>query len=89
MMAGTRAAFDSLIQRFDPDTLEKCFDKDLRRSKVLTPLNKIKYWDMLIDLFAELTHDKEKFARLFGEPFAKAYDEKVQRLVSMRRYRNG
>lgn len=78
MMAGLRAAFDHLMQRFDPNNLQKEFDRDLRRPALLQSLNKTKYWDMLIELYDEVNKDTDaNFSRLFGDEFARAYEEQM------------
>lgn len=81
MMAGMRAAFDHLMERFDPHNLQKGFDRELRRSALLQSLNKTKYWDMLIDLYEDINKDSDvNFQRLFGDEFARAYEEQMARL---------
>jgi len=78
MMAGLRAAFDHLMQRFDPNNLQQKFDRDLRRPALLQSLNKTKYWDMLIELYDEINKDTDaNFSRLFGDEFARAYEEQM------------
>jgi len=86
MMAGMRAAFDHLLARFDPDQLRQGFDQELRRSKVFQPLNKTKYWDMLEELYKDISRDSDaNFARLFGDEFARAYEEQMDQLSRHRR----
>ncbi|MFV2089708.1 MAG: type VI secretion system-associated FHA domain protein TagH [Pseudomonadales bacterium] len=86
MMAGMRAAFDHLLKQFDPDALRRGFDLELRRSKVLQPLNKTKYWDMLGDLYRDISGDSDaNFARLFGDEFARAYEAQMDQLRQHRK----
>jgi type VI secretion system protein ImpI len=86
MMAGMRAAFDQLMSRFDPKALRHEFDQELRRSDLFKPLNKNKYWDMLEDLYADISRDSDaNFARLFGDEFARAYEEQMDQLSGPRR----
>jgi type VI secretion system FHA domain protein len=84
MMAGMRAAFDSMLQRFDPKELSRRFDK--RRSKSKLRLSSSgQYWDMYKDLYDDMTQDADaNFQRLFGEEFARAYEEQMQRLTAGR-----
>ena len=84
MMAGMRAAFDSMLQRFDPDELERRFDK--RKSKSRLRLSSSgQYWDMYKDLYEDMTQDAdENFQRLFGEEVARAYEDQMQRLTAGR-----
>jgi len=86
MMAGLRAAYDSMIENLDPERLQNKFDRELRRTPMFKSLNKTKYWDMYGDIFEEMNRDSdENFRRLFGDAFAKAYEDQMQRLQSMRR----
>jgi type VI secretion system protein len=86
MMAGMRAAFDHLFARFDPESLRRGFDQELRRSPLFQPLNKTKYWDMLSEMYADLSRDSDaNFSRLFGDEFARAYEEQMNKLDQIRR----
>lgn len=86
MMAGMRAAFDGLMNRLDPAHLEEEFDQGLRRSAMFKSFNKMQYWEMYRDMYAEITSDAdENFQRQFGDAFAKAYEEQMYRLTGMRR----
>ena len=84
MMAGMRAAFDSMLTRFDPEELERRFEK--RKSKSMLRLSSSgQYWDMYRDLYDDMTQDAdENFQRLFGEEFARAYEDQMQRLTAGR-----
>jgi len=85
MMAGMRAAFDSMLQRFNPDELAERFEKRLKRA-VLNMPGKGRYWELYKDLYEEWTEDADlNFQRLFGETFAQAYEEQMRRLTAMRR----
>ena len=84
LMAGMRAAFDSMLQRFDPEELEHRFEK--RKSKSVLRLSSSgQFWDMYKDLYDDMTQDADaNFQRLFGEEFARAYEEQMQRLTAGR-----
>jgi type VI secretion system protein len=85
LMAGMRAAFDSMLQRFDPDELEERFKKRKSKSVLRMPGN-LQNWEMYKSLYDEMTQDADaNFQRLFGEEFARAYEEQMQRLTSGRR----
>jgi type VI secretion system FHA domain protein len=87
MMAGMRAAFAELMRRFDPEQLQETFDRGLKRSALLDVINKTKYWDLYREMYASLGDDDTTFRRLFGDEFAQAYEEQMQRLASLRRKR--
>jgi type VI secretion system FHA domain protein len=86
MMAGMRAAFDSMLKRFDPEELGERFEKRLKRAALINIAGKGRYWDLYRDLYEEWTQDADlNFQRLFGEKFAQAYEEQMRRLTSVRR----
>jgi type VI secretion system protein len=85
MMAGMQAAFESLMQRFNPDELRREIDPG-SGGGVFKALNKAKYWDGLVDLYTrQMRNSDESFKRLFGEPFAEAYEAQMVRLTGSRR----
>lgn len=85
IMAGMRAAFGSLMSRFDPDQLQAAFDKGMKRAAVLDVINKTKYWDLYREMYEALGDDDATFRRLFGDEFAQAYEEQMQRLTTARK----
>lgn len=84
MLAGMRAAFEFMLQRFDPRTLKAQFDaKPGRRS--LGFGGQGRYWEAFEDYYKEATADADDcFRRMFGDQFARAYEEQIQRLRSGR-----
>ena len=81
MIAGMRAAYKSMLEYFDPDDLEKEFDRGLHRGVLRGVLNKSKYWDSYEELYKSISRDPDSsFHKLFGDEFARAYDEQMQRL---------
>jgi type VI secretion system FHA domain protein len=88
MLAGMRVAFESMLADFDPDRMQEEFDRQI--AKVSLPLMpaKMRYWDLFRDKRLEMTKDPEAaFARLFGEEFARAYEEQFRELRAQRRAR--
>ena len=83
MIAGMRAAYENLLRRFDPVTLEEKFERLLRAGIVLPGTRKLRYWDLYVETYQELAKDAEdNFQRLFGEEFARAYEEQMRLLGS-------
>jgi type VI secretion system FHA domain protein len=82
MLAGMRVAFESMLAEFDPDRLQQDFDQ--RASKgLLAKLGSTNYWDLFRDKRREMAKDPEAtFRALFGEEFARAYEEQLQLLKS-------
>ena len=84
MLAGVRVAFEAMFAQFDPDHLQKEFDRHTPRAKrgALAALQgKPDYWDFYRDWMQRLSQDADgSFRTLFGDEFAKAYEEQLDRL---------
>ncbi len=88
MLAGMRVAFEAMLGEFNPDGLQKEFDRQLKRSSLLGVTARMKYWDLYRERQEAMIKDPEAtFRRLFGEEFAKAYEEQLKRLKAERRAR--
>jgi type VI secretion system FHA domain protein len=80
MLAGMRVAFEAMLGEFDPDRLQAEFDRQL--SKGLMPA-KLRYWDLYREKRDAMVKDPEaSFRQLFGEEFARAYEEQLKQLKS-------
>ncbi len=87
VLAGMRAAFDHMFARFNPEKLQERFDKG-RSSSMLGAMNKARYWEEFNSWYGDLAEDRERgFQRLFGEEFAKAYEQQMQRIAPRGRRR--
>jgi predicted component of type VI protein secretion system len=89
VLSGIRAGFNALLAALDPKQLEEVYERKRKRTAML-PLgnNKTKYWDMYCAQFEEIERDREAhFQLLFGEEFARAYNEHLQKLVADARLR--
>ncbi|WP_369981950.1 type VI secretion system-associated FHA domain protein TagH [Xanthomonas bundabergensis] len=83
MLAGMRAAFESMLFHFSPDRLEQDVDANGKR---LAFAGKGRYWERYRDNFQALAKDPDEcFRRLFGDEFARAYEAQLARLKSARR----
>jgi type VI secretion system FHA domain protein len=81
MLQGMRAAFDAMLEQFDPDYLQKEFDRQLKSGSLLSVPAKLRYWDMYRERCRDMVRDKEAaFRKLFGEEFAEAYEVQLRRL---------
>jgi type VI secretion system FHA domain protein len=88
VLAGMRVAFDSLLREFDPDRLEKEFDRQLKQKSWLDAVARSRYWELFRERREQMARDPDAcFTRLFGEEFARAYDEQLKRLKSEGRER--
>ncbi|MCD9027873.1 type VI secretion system-associated FHA domain protein TagH [Luteimonas sp. BDR2-5] len=82
MLAGMRAAFESLLAHFSPERLEREVDAGGRRAFA----GKGRYWERYRDDFARAAKDPDTaFRMLFGDEFARAYEAQLARLKSARR----
>ena len=83
MLSGMRTAFESMLAAYDPDKLQEQFDRQVKRASLFVGPAKLRYWDLYRDRQEELVRDPERtFQKLFGEIFAKAYEEQLERLRS-------
>jgi type VI secretion system FHA domain protein len=89
MLAGIRAAYDAMVQKLHPDRLEEIFDRKLKRTALLNVGRQSKFWDLYREQFEDIDRDAEAhFQLLFGEEFAKAYNEQLARLGAAARARH-
>jgi type VI secretion system FHA domain protein len=80
MLAGMRTAFESMLAEFDPDRLQQEFDRQL--AKGLVPA-KLRYWESYRERQQQIVKDSESaFRRLFGDEFARSYEEQLKALKS-------
>jgi type VI secretion system FHA domain protein len=90
MLAGMRVAFEAMLAESDPDRLQEEFDRQI--SKVSLPLvpAKMRYWDLYRERRQALVKDPEAaFAKLFGDEFARAYEDQFQMLKEQHKERPG
>jgi type VI secretion system FHA domain protein len=90
MLAGMRVAFEAMLADSDPERMQEDFDRQI--AKVSLPLMpaKMRYWDLYREKRLEMKKDPEAaFERLFGEEFARAYEEQFRELRAQRRSRAG
>jgi type VI secretion system protein ImpI len=85
MLAGVRAGFDNLLNRFDPAQLQELFERQGKRGGLFG--SKSTHWERYAERYEEMTRDRDDtFRRLFGEEFARAYE---QQLSVLKRGRGG
>lgn len=81
-MAGMREAIGALLDQFSPETLEQKFG-----ASSFGRGSKSKYWDAFTELYNDVADTAEdRFKRIFGEAFSRAYAEQ---LVLVRQRRRG
>jgi type VI secretion system FHA domain protein len=83
VLTGIRAAFDAMLAKFHPTHLEEIYERKLRRTALLGLGGRGKYWELYRERFDEIDRDREvHFQLLFGEEFARAYNEQLQKLTA-------
>jgi len=89
LLAGLRAGFNALLTKLHPEQLEDLFERKLKRTAMLgIGSNKAKYWDLYRGHFEDLERDREAhFRQLFGEEFALAFNDQLQKLAAAARLR--
>lgn len=80
LLGAMRLAFETTLAQFDPQRLQEEFDRQMKGSILGVPA-KMRYWDLYRDKYGALFKDSEaSFRNLFGNEFAKAYEEHIERL---------
>jgi predicted component of type VI protein secretion system len=75
LVAGIQAALGGLLARFDPAELEKRLSGNSRLDSMLPGGSKAKRWDMLVELYGDISVEAEKdFWSLFDKEFLEAYN---------------
>lgn len=85
MIGGIRQGFERMMERFNPENLEKSFNKQ-GRGGVIPGMQKAKYWSSYTDYYAGFTDNMESsFQHLFGSDFVSAYEDQLRRLAAARK----
>ena len=78
VMAGIQAALNRLLERFDPRNLETRLEQTVLDS-ILPTSRKAKYWDLFTTEYQAIAREAEDdFNELFGDEFARAYEERLR-----------
>jgi type VI secretion system protein len=86
MLAGVRVAYEAMLAEFEPGHLQEEFDRQLKSGSFLSAPAKLKYWDLYRNKFHDMVKDADSsFRNLFGDEFAKAYEEQLVRLKTLNR----
>jgi type VI secretion system FHA domain protein len=91
VLQGIRAAFDAMLEQFDPERIEEEMNRGSSRPGGLLSVGaKSRFRDFYLERFAHLRGDRdETFRQLFGDYFAQAYEEQLNRLKAMARTSGG
>jgi len=84
LLIAMRLAFEALLAQFDPVRLQEEFDRQLKKGSILGVPAKLRYWDLYRERYGEMVKDADaSFRQLFGDEFAKAYEEQLARLRAL------
>ena len=84
--AGVRVAYEAMLAEFEPGRLQKEFDPAGKGGIFLGGGPKAKYWELYRNKFHDMVKDADSsFRHLFGDDFAKAYEEQLARLKAANR----
>jgi type VI secretion system FHA domain protein len=87
-LSAMRLAFESMLAQLDPNQLQEEFDRQIKKGSILGVPAKLRYWDLYRDKYSALAKDAQHaFRILFGDAFAKAYEEQLERLQGLARGR--
>lgn len=85
MIGGIRQGFERMMERFNPENLEKNFSKQ-GRTGMIPGMQKAKCWNNYADYYAGFTDNMESsFQHLFGSDFVSAYEDQLRRLAAARK----
>lgn len=85
MVVGMQEAFRDLLKRLEPESFQEN-EKGGMRGALMSVNRKSRAWDAYCEFFSKVTRDSDSsFQTLFGEEFARAYEDQIQRLTALRR----
>jgi FHA domain-containing protein len=86
VIAGSRAAFSAVLQRFDPANLETKLGMGGVVDSLMPSARRSKLWMQYTAMFEEILKQAEDdYGALFGEAFRRAYEEEVERVIGEKR----
>lgn len=90
MLVGVRVAFEAMLSEFDPDHLQEQFDRQIKKGALVSMPARLRYWDLYRDWIRDMVRDADtSFRELFGDEFARAYEEQLTKLKAQGRAGKG
>lgn len=78
-----KAAFDGMLQSFNPDSLQVAFNKEVKQGTLWSGPIKLRYWELYRERYKTFTRNAEQcFHDLFADEFVKAYSAHLEKLKS-------
>ena len=85
-MAGTRAALQGMLKRFEPARLEAKLTNKGVIDAVLPMNRRAKLWELYVEHYQQVQDEAQNdFHELFGKAFVNAYEQQLDRLEASRR----
>ena len=85
VISGIQASLTSVLKRFEPENLIERLERQSPISASIPIHRKAKLWEAFEFLYQTIEGEAEDdFNRLFGQEFAKAYDDQVEKLKNAR-----
>jgi len=86
MLVGVRVAFEAMLSEFDPDHLQEQFDRTVKKGALVSIPARLRYWDLYRDWIHDMVRDADtSFRELFGDEFARAYEDQLKKLKAQGR----
>jgi type VI secretion system protein ImpI len=86
MLVGVRVAFEAMLSEFHPDHLQEQFDRQVKKGALVSMPARLRYWELYREWIHDMVRDADtSFRELFGDEFARAYEEQLRRLKAQGR----
>jgi type VI secretion system FHA domain protein len=90
MLVGVRVAFEAMLSEFHPDHLQEQFDRQVKKGALVSMPARLRYWELYREWIHDMVRDADtSFRELFGDEFARAYEEQLKRLKAQGRSGKG
>lgn len=90
MLVGVRVAFEAMLSEFHPDHLQEQFDRQVKKGAIVSMPARLRYWELYREWIHDMVRDADtSFRELFGDEFARAYEEQLKRLKAQGRSGKG
>ena len=90
MLVGVRVAFEAMLSEFHPDHLQEQFDRQVKKGAIVSMPARLRYWELYREWIHDMVRDADtSFRELFGDEFARAYEEQLRRLKAQGRENKG
>jgi type VI secretion system FHA domain protein len=90
MLVGVRVAFEAMLSEFHPDHLQEQFDRQVKKGALVSMPARLRYWELYREWIHDMVRDADtSFRELFGDEFARAYDEQLRKLKAQGREGQG